>query len=234
MLKRSENVKRGGAWARLRAFSRATARRLASCQSGVTLIEFAMVAPVVITIGFYGVEIAYLNTVDMKVSEIALTLADNASRLGQTDNSSVTPTVTETDINSVMLGANEQGGTINLSGRGKVILTSLERDSSTGKQYIHWQRCLGSLSHQSAYGNDSTRNGLNGTTITGLGAGTTKITATAGSAVMFVEVYYNYEGLFGNMFVDNMTISKEGAFMIRDSRNLTPGVTGTGGTYPCT
>lgn len=219
---------------RLRTLSRRAARRLIRCQSGVTLVEFAMVAPIVITIGFYGVEIAYLNTIDMKLSEIALTLADNASRLGQTDNSSVTPTVTETDVNSVMLGAEEQGSTINITGRGRVILTSLERDASSGNQYIHWQRCLGSFSHQSNYGNDSTRNGLNGAVITGLGSGATKITASAGSAVMFVEVFYRYEGLFGNMFVDNMTITKEGAFMVRDSRNLTPGITGTGGTYPCT
>ncbi|MDT0508605.1 pilus assembly protein TadE [Novosphingobium sp. MMS21-SN21R] len=209
-------------------------RRLASCRSGVSVVEFALVMPVILSIGLYGVEIAYLNTVDMKLSEIALTLADNASRLGQTDNSAVTPTVTEDDVNEVMLGARAQGDTINIGTRGRIILTSLERDSATGKQFIHWQRCFGSLARQSAYGNATSRNGLNGAVITGLGSGPNKVTATSSStAVMFVEVYYSYTGLVGDTFVSNRVIKKEGAYLIRDERNLTPGVTGTGGQYPC-
>ncbi|MCY1672172.1 pilus assembly protein TadE [Novosphingobium sp. SL115] len=219
---------------RLNPFSRRKALQLGRCKSGVTIIEFALVAPFVLSIACYGVELAYLNTTDMKLSELALTLADNASRLGQTDNSAVTPTVTETDVNSVMLGAEEQGRTINIETRGRVILSSLERDATTGRQYIHWQRCLGDYNHQSAYGNDSTRNGLNGAVITGMGSGPTKIAASAGNAVMFVEIFYEYEGIFGEMFVENITMAKEGAFLVRDERNLTPGVTGTGGMYPCT
>ncbi|MFM6829330.1 MAG: TadE/TadG family type IV pilus assembly protein [Novosphingobium sp.] len=207
---------------------------LARCRSGVSVVEFALVMPVILSIGLYGVEIAYLNTVDMKLSEIALTLADNASRLGQTDNSAVTPTVTEDDVNEVMLGARAQGEAINIGPRGRIILTSLERDSATGKQFIHWKRCFGSLARQSAYGNATTRNGLNGAVITGLGSGPTKVTATSSStAVMFVEVYYSYTGLVGDTFVSNRVIKKEGAYLIRDERNLTPGVTGTGGQYPC-
>ncbi len=207
---------------------------LAQCRSGVSVVEFALVMPVILSIGLYGVEVAYLNTVDMKLGEIALTLADNASRLGQTDNSAVTPTVTEDDVNEVMLGARAQGETINVGTRGRIILTSLERDAATGKQYIHWQRCYGSLARSSAYGNDTTRNGLNGAVITGMGSGTTKVTATSAStAVMFVEVYYSYTGLVGDTFVSNRVLKKEGTYLIRDERNLTPGVTGTGGQYPC-
>ncbi|MBB4612404.1 TadE/TadG family type IV pilus assembly protein [Novosphingobium taihuense] len=209
-------------------------RRLLRNTSGVSVIEFAIVTPFILSIALYGIEVAYMNAVDMKLSEIALSLADNASRIGQTDNSVVTPTVSETDINEVMRGAQEQAAGLEFATRGKIILTSLERDSATGKQYIRWQRCYGRLGRQSAYGNDSTRNGLNGTALAGMGSGTTKITAGAGSAVMFVEVYYQYEGLLGTTFVRNPVMRKEGAFLIRDNRNLTPGVTGTGGSYPCT
>ncbi len=207
---------------------------LADCTSGVTLVEFAVTMPVVLSMCFYGIELAYLNTVDMKLSEIALSLADNASRLGQTDNSAVTPTVTRSDIAEVMMGAREQGDAIDLATKGRVILSSLERDAATGKQYIHWQRCYGSLAKQSVYGNDSTRNGLNGAVITGMGSGTTKVTATSTSgAVMFVEVYYSYKGLLGDLFVSDRVIRKEGAFLVRDERNLTPGITGTGAAYTC-
>lgn len=203
-------------------------------RSGVSVVEFALITPFVLSIALYGAELAYLNTVDMKMSEIALSLADNASRIGQTDNSVTTPTVSETDINEVMRGAQEQAAGLEFQARGKIILSSLERDSATGKQYIHWQRCYGRLSRQSGYGNDSTSNGLNGPVIAGMGSGATKVTAAANSAVMFVEVFYRYEGLFGAMFLGTRTLHKEGAFLIRDQRNLTPGVTGGGGTYHCT
>ncbi|MBA4355897.1 MAG: pilus assembly protein TadE, partial [Novosphingobium sp.] len=118
-------------------------RRLWPCRSGVSTLEFALIMPFVMSIGLYGVEVVYLNTIDMKLSEMALSLADNASRLGQTDNSAVTPTVTETDINEVMQGVEEQGAAIGFAQHGRVILSSLERDSASGKQYIHWQRCSG-------------------------------------------------------------------------------------------
>lgn len=207
---------------------------LARCTSGVTIVEFAVAMPIVLSMSFYGIELAYLNTVDMKLSEIALSLADNASRLGQTDNSAVTPTVTRSDIAEIMLGAREMGDAIGLATKGRVILSSLERDPTTGKQYIHWQRCYGALAKQSAYGNDGTRNGLNGAVITGMGSGTTKVTATSTSgAVMFVEVYYSYKGLLGDLFVSDRVIRKEGAFLVRDDRNLTPGITGTGTAYTC-
>lgn len=214
---------------------RLAARHLYRCTSGVTIVEFAVAMPIILSMSFYGVELAYLNTVDMKLSEIALSLADNASRLGQTDNSSVTPTVTRSDIAEIMMGAKEQGEGIGLATKGRVILSSLERDAVTGKQYIHWQRCYGALARQSAYGNDSTRNGLNGAVITGMGTGATKVTATSTSgAVMFVEVYYSYTGLLGDLFVSSRVLRKEGAFLVRDERNLTPGITGTTGpAYTC-
>lgn len=74
---------------------RLLARAFLPCHAGVSTLEFALILPIVMSIGLYGVEIVYLNTIDMKLSEMALSLADNASRLGQTDNSAVTPTVAE-------------------------------------------------------------------------------------------------------------------------------------------
>jgi Flp pilus assembly protein TadG len=209
-------------------------RKLLGSSSGVSTVELALTLPFILSIALYGIEVAYMNAVDMKLSEIALSLADNASRIGQTDNSVVTPTVSEGDINEVMSGAQAQADGLEFATRGKIILTSLERDSATGRQYIRWQRCYGTLARQSAYGNATTRNGLTGTPLAGMGSGSTKITASANSAVMFVEIYYQYEGLLGTMFVGNPVMRKEGAFLIRDNRNLTPGVTGTGGAYPCT
>lgn len=208
-------------------------RRLASDRCGNATIEMAIALPLLISMGMYGTEIAYMATVNMEVSQIATSLADNASRVGQTDNSSVTPTVTETDIDSVMSGVLRQGSGIGLGENGRVILTSLERDSATGRQYIHWQRCTGDLDRESGYGDDGADNGLTGDLIPGLGKTGSLITAPSGSAVMYAEIFYEYQGLFGDMFVSDTVFKKEAAFLVRDDRNLTPGVTGTGGNSSC-
>ncbi len=211
--------------------------RLRSCNGGAALIEFAVVLPLMTTLGMFGTEIAYMASVNMQVSQLALQLADNASRLGQTDNSGVTPTINETDIDSVMKGAVTQGRDFNFQTRGKVILSSLEIDPDTDRQYIHWQRCSGSLVRTSAYGGAGY--GLTGAEIQGLGKASRRIAAVPNSAVMFVEVYFEYRGLFGSMFVNPTTFKHEAAFVIRDDRNLNPaaapgGITGTGGTSHCT
>jgi Flp pilus assembly protein TadG len=209
------------------------ARRLQRERRGGAGVEFALCLPVLMLLGMYGAEVAYMQSVNMQVSQLAISVADNASRLGQTDNSSVSPTITEIDVDAVMLGAIKQGDPIRLSQRGRIILSSLEKDAATGKQYIHWQRCRGSLARSSAYGNDTTNNGLTGTAITGLGSGSQQLAAASGSAVMFAEVYYQYQGLFGTLYTQPVTMKREAAFVIRDARNLTTGLTGGNSQSPC-
>ncbi|KHK92035.1 pilus assembly protein TadE [Novosphingobium malaysiense] len=210
---------------------RALVGRLRSDTSGVSLLELAFALPMLLTLGLYGTELAYMATVNMQVGEIATSVADNASRLGQTDNSSVTPTVTETQIDSVMAGALYEGDAFDFKAHGRIILSSLEKDSATGQQYIHWQRCIGDLDRASDYGPAGT--GLSGKALAGMGPSTNLITANSNSAVMFVEVFYDYQPLFGTMFMSDPKFHREAAFVIRDDRNLTSGVTGTGGTSSC-
>lgn len=211
------------------AWARAWSRQLRKNKQGSTAAEFALILPVIMGVGMGGIELAWMYVCNLQVNALALAVADNASRMEQTNNTSVTPTVTTNDIENVMKGALLEGSGINVSQKGRVILSSLERDPATGRQYIHWQRCAGSLVANSSFGNQSNLNGLNGTTITGMGSGATKVTAAAGSAVMFVEVVYQYEGIFGNLFTRPFTMRSEGAYMIRDIRNL-----GTAGTNPIT
>lgn len=199
----------------------------------VAAIEFALILPIFMTLGLTGTEIAYMATVNMQVSQTALSLADNASRLGQTDNSSVTPTVTEADIDSIMSGAINQGSSFDLETKGRIILSSLEYDETTGKQYIHWQRCRGSLDEESSYGDDDRNNGLGSTRIYGVGSADDQIQAAEGSAVMVAEVYYQYEGLFGDFLGNIPMFRQEAIYTIRDDRNLGPGITGRGGNSSC-
>ena len=192
--------------------------------SGIAAMEFAIVLPFFMALGLYGVEVANMAATRMQVSQLALSVADNASRLGQTDNSSVTPTITEAQIDSVMTGAEKQGASIDFANKGRVILSSLERDSFTGRQWFHWQRCRGALVSQSLYGDQNTKNGKGTFRIYGVGTAGNQVTAINGSAVMVAEIYYRYDGLFGNTFINKSVFRQEAAFIIRDDRNLTPGV----------
>lgn len=200
---------------------------IASDAAGISAVEFALCLPFIVATGAMGVEVAYMASVNMEVSQIALSVADNASRLGQTDNSAVAPTIDESNIDAVMFGAMKQGASLDFQQNGRIILSSLEKDPTTGEQYIHWQRCAGDLSEQSAYGNDTTNNGLDGPSSfpNGLGEAGHQVTADDDQAVMFVEVYYKYQPLFPGFFKP-VTFRREAAFVVRDDRNLS-GLTGT-------
>ena len=209
--------------------------RLARDPSANSLIEFAYALPILLTLGMYGIELAYMATVNMQLSQIANATADNASRLGQADNSAVAPTITNKDIDSVLTGAMKQGDGINFTANGRVILSSLERDPVTGRQFIHWQRCRGGATKTSNYGPQGY--GLTGATITGLGKPTKIISAGSTAGVMFVEAFFNYRPLFGTMFVSNVQFAQEAAFIVRDDRsysasNVYP--TGSPTTNTCT
>jgi Flp pilus assembly pilin Flp len=210
---------------------RSCLRRLREERDGVSMVEFAMILPLLVMLGTYGTEVAHKAITNMQISQLALSVADNASRLGQTDNSSVTPTITESDIDSVMFGAVEQGKSVDLLANGRVILSSLEMDPVTGEQYIHWQRCRGGFGTESDYGPE-TPDGSADEPLSGMGK-SGLITARPGSAVMFVEVKYQYQPLFDVFSSAQNEISQEAAFVVRDDRDLTPGVTGTGGESPC-
>lgn len=186
-------------------------------QSGVSMVEFAMSLPIVVTLGLYGMEIAFMATTNMQISQLALSAADNASRLGQTDNSAVAPTISETSIGAVIDGAETQGGPLDFEENGRIILSSLE-ENEDGLQYIHWQRCGGGLPVQSGYGPEG--HGLEGTPIAGLGKPGKLVFARPEGAVMYVEVFYDYQPLFGSAFVNDVRFKQEAAFVVRDDRNL--------------
>ena len=131
-------------------------RDLKCNDSGVSIVEFALVLPVLLTLGLFGTEIARMATVNMTVSQLAVSLADNASRLGQTDNAAVAPTITENNVDAVLGGALRDGESIGLEENGRIILSSLEFDGFTDSQFIAWQRCRGDRDAESNYGNDST------------------------------------------------------------------------------
>ncbi len=204
-------------WHRARKGASNLARRLKKAQSGVAFTEFAFTAPLVISLGMMGSEVAYFTITHMQISQIAMQVADNASRVGETD-VLVAKKVYEDDINSSLVGAEKAGDRIGLFDSGRVIISSLQRNSDGG-QWINWQRCRGALNTASKYGVEG--DGETGTSFPGMGEAGSRITASEGTAVMFVEVVYEYKSLTPFNWLDGKEITYNAAFNVRDQRDLT-------------
>lgn len=196
---------------------RAVARKLRQSSSGVAMIEFAFSAPILLTMGLVGSETAYFAITHMRVSQVAMQVADNASRVGELD-MLVARQVFERDINEVLVGAEKYGESFRLFENGRVIVSSLQRNADGG-QTIRWQRCRGAKVYNSSFGLEGI--GATGTSFQGMGPTGRQIQASSGTAVMFVEVAYDYKPLTPFSAFGNRTITYTAAFNIRDQRDLT-------------
>ncbi|QUL38671.1 TadE/TadG family type IV pilus assembly protein [Erythrobacter sp. JK5] len=192
-------------------------RDLPGAKSGVAMVEFAFTAPIMLSLGLLGTETAYYALVHMEVSQIAMQVADNASRVGEQD-VLLARKVYEDDINQVFVGAEKLGERLDIFDHGRIILSSLEQNSEGG-QWIHWQRCRGLKNHTSSFGAQG--DGDSGTSFAGMGESGKEITASSGTAVMFVEVVYDYQPITPFDYLEGETISYTAAFNIRDNRDLT-------------
>lgn len=195
-----------------------TLRRLLRHRSGVAMTEFALGAPFLLTAGLWGTEAANFALTNMKIGQLAVHIADNASRIGDTSTLQ-NRKIYESDLNDVFFGAQIQGGAgIDLYNNGRVIISSLEVDAATGRQYIHWQRCRGAKTVNSTYGGEG--DGL-GATIPGMGPAGEEVVAQQDDAVIFVEINYTYQPLVSARFIGTPDIHTIASFNVRDSRDLT-------------
>lgn len=191
-------------------------RALRRNRSGVAMVEFALAAPFFLTAGLWGVELANYTVVNMQINQIAIHIADNASRIGDT---SVLENrrIYESDINDVLLGASLQAGKrFALWDRGRVIISSLEVEpgSDPEVQYIHWQRCMGLKDYRSRFGNEDD------TFAIGMGPPGQEVFANPGEAVIFVDIAYDYEPLVSKHFITDRTVKAIATFNVRASRDL--------------
>lgn len=211
-------------------------KRLREDQSGLAVIEFAFSLPIFLGLGMFGSESAFLFAANTTVSQAALNLADNASRLGQNGTGTGSPTITDADVKQAFDAIRLQTNKISLLQNGRVILSSLEvgpNSNGVQRQFIRWQRCLGVRNDVSNYGVPSTPQTAPAGFV-GMGQNGAVVQATANTAVMFVEVEYRYQPLFGEAFLPETILRQEAAFNIRDDRNLAAGLVNNLGTAAAT
>lgn len=194
-----------------------TMRRVGRDERGLAFVEFAYSLPLLLMLGLGGVEIANYSVTHMRVSQLAVSLADNASRAKQ-DIILGVPRMREADVNETFLAAQLQSGNLDLETNGRLILSSLEVNEDGG-QWIHWQRCWGDAPYSSSYGDEG--EGETGTSFPGMGTASRRVQAQEGFAVMFAEVVYDYRPIAFGTLIPNLPIRKVAAMYVRDDRDLT-------------
>ena len=201
-------------------------RRLRADRSGLALIEFAFAAPVLLMLSLTGAELTHYITTKMRMSQLALHLADNAARIGSGSQLSA-KRISEADINDLFIGAGLQSGELDLYDNGRVIISSLEpmaNPNTAGTYRIRWQRCRGvKTAHQSTFGR------AGDTDLTGMGFAGRQAIAPENGVTMFVEVYYEYQPLLGDHLAPCTAMIEIGSMMVRDRRDT---VGGDNGVYP--
>lgn len=190
--------------------------RLARSTSAVSAVELGLAMPFLMGLSLTGVEVVNLALIHVRLNQLAITVADNASRAKQTQVSGA-PQFREYDMNQVFRAAALQAEDLDMPNRGRIIVSSLQVNGSGG-QWIAWQRCWGKNSWASRYGVEGT--GKTGTSFQGMGYTTPKMTADPSTAIMFVEIAYDYKPFFLGSILPAKVIRKEAALYVRDDRDL--------------
>lgn len=190
------------------------AARLGRDDGGLALLEFALSLPVLVTLGLVGLETANLAMAHLRVSNIAMIASDNAAR--------VRDSIDEANVIELLTGAKMTGDSIRFRQNGRIILSSIEPNTagaggaSTG-QWIRWQRCDGAKVVTSNYGPQGT--GQTNNSLQSVGPAGNTISASSGTAIMMVEVVYDYQPLVSNSIFGARTIRYESAFNVRQRTN---------------
>lgn len=207
----------------------AALRAIGRDRRGVTVIEFALIVPLLLFAILGLLELANVALQRQRVSQAALLIADNAGRLGNMGMMGPEK-ITEAQINDALISAEVQQPQLELAARGRIILTSLEYNKDGG-QWLHWQRCRGALVHASSWGEE--RDGEHGRSVAGMGPSSARITAEPDQPVMFVEIAYRMQPLIFPALVDDDPIVEIAAMPIRVERDTSSVIAGDATKSSC-
>jgi hypothetical protein len=206
--------------------------KLRSDRTGISAVEFAICLPLLLFVSLTLIELVNFVMVRQQISQLALLVADNASRIG-TQNT-IQSEIDEKQVNDLFRGANLQANALDVATNGRIILSSLEVDDKPPKgQYIHWQRCFGALRYASTYGKQNDGKGNN--SFKKMGPANGSITAVPGIPAMFVEIAYQYKPLISPYFTSTEPMQETASMLVRDSRDTSgPGINPVAGVTPST
>lgn len=194
--------------------ARALLGRLSRDERGLAFVEFAFAAPILLMLILGGLELVNYALAHLRVNQIAMTVADNAGR--------VVTGIDEANVYEVFAGAGVIGDPLDFKANGRIVLSSLQDNGLGGNaagQMINWQRCWGDLDVAPAYGTEGIGRD-NDDLEDGMGEEGARILSAPDTAVMVVEVSYDYQPLIGgNILPIGATIRHESAFNVRGRQN---------------
>tara|TARA_R110000868_G_scaffold155062_3_gene381474 strand:+ start:2968 stop:3642 length:675 start_codon:yes stop_codon:yes gene_type:complete len=197
-----------------------TWKRLFTDHAGMAVIEFAISLPFVVLVTMGGAELTNYTTTKMRMSQIALMVADNASRVG-TGTVLSNKTISEKQINDLLTGAGLQADKLKLFTKGRVIIRSLQPGATATQYVVQWERCKGMKSYT-----PTTYPAATPTTQHTISGNPFKVTPPSNGAVIFVEIVYDYQPLLGSQFIDISEIRETAAMTVRDNRDYAGGTNG--------
>lgn len=156
----------------------ALVRHFGRDRRGVSAVEFALIAPLLITIYFGGIEISSAVAVDRKMTLVAHTVADLVAQSSSISSSEMT------DILNASAAVSAPYTTANL----KVVVSSVVINASN-QATVAWSATLNGTKHAP------------GETVTLPSA-----LNVASSSLIWGEVTYNYKPMFGTVFKTNLTL----------------------------
>ncbi|MFM9978601.1 MAG: TadE/TadG family type IV pilus assembly protein [Sphingomonadaceae bacterium] len=210
----------------------AVVRALRGNRRGMALIEFALASPIFLAMGFSALEVGNLSLSAVRISQIGMTVADNTARAGVVTGTAPQQ-IFEADIEDIFRGAEIQGAPMNFRQRGRMIISSLQRNAGGG-QWIAWQRCFGNKAVSSSFGLAGA--GRTNNSFLGMGPAGNQITAPAGGAVIFVEIVYDYQPIvetvvgglqYLGLNFNNQPLRYNQAYIVRNPRQLGNSATAT-------
>lgn len=128
---------------RIRALRR-TSKNLRDDESGVAFMEFALALPLLMVTLLGGLELVHLALTHQQLSRIATSTADLAARYRSS--------IDEANINALFMGSQMSASFDDFDTNGRIVLSSITRNSDDDGHWIRWQRCEGQLARASEIG----------------------------------------------------------------------------------
>jgi Flp pilus assembly protein TadG len=172
-------------------------RGLLKNQHGVAAIEFALAAPMLISMLLGISELSRFILVHAKAEKVAFTMSDLVSQTEQ-------ESLTNAEITQMMDAASEVMNPFTFGAEGVVIITSVGR-TGTNQPTVRWQRSGGGTFSSSSQIGSVNANAS-------LPAG---FTMADKENVIVAEVYYRFTPIFGAQILGTQTIYKTAYFKPR-------------------
>ncbi len=161
-------------------------KRFLKDRGGATLVEFAFVAPILVTMIIGGFEISRYVLLQQKLNGVSASMADLVAQA---------ETLSAAELSSLFTSVDFLTKPFELGSDGVVIVSSIGAVDG-GAPTVFWQRNGGgSLSKNSEFGAE----GDNATLPTGF-------VIRSGESLIVAEVYYNFTPLLGEKFVSSKEI----------------------------